>query len=378
LTNVVAVAAGWGFSLALRNDGSLWAWGGNGYGQLGIGTVGGTVATPVQIPGLSGIAEIAAGNDFAVAIQRDGAGHGFLWAWGNNDSGQLGDGATARRPSPVLVTGLSNVRHVRAGQDFVLVELADGTLATWGHNGYYELGLGQGPDALTPQPVSFLRSPAAMACGYNHALVVNGDGRVFGWGYNAWAFGEEASTWTPTVVTQLGTPVVLTAGADHTVFATQSGAVMALGTNGAAGTLGNGSTASSYVPVSVSGLHLTDNAWLASDEDEDGLSAWVEYTVGTDPLDADTNGNGLQDGVEAGAGGVPANQDSDGDGVSNALEARMGTDPFVADTDGDGANDSADEYPLDPGRFQFGPPDPNDHTPPVITLSEPTNAVPIP
>jgi hypothetical protein len=162
------------------------------------------------------------------------------------------------------------------------------------------------------------------------------------------------------------------------VLATQSGAVMAIGLSGQAGVLGDGSTGRSYVPVSASGLMLADNAWLASDEDLDGLSAWDEYLVGTDPLDADTNGNGVRDGIEAGSGGAPANPDSDGDNVSNAEEVRIGTDPFAADTDGDGATDDVDEYPVDPTRAQFGPPDPNDHTPPVITLTEPTNAVPIP
>ena len=64
----------------------------------------------------------------------------------------------------------------------------------------------------------------------------------------------------------------------------------------------------------------------------------------------------------------------DGDGVTNAVEAIRGTDPFRVDTDEDGVNDGTDAFPLDPTRSQAPPPDPNDHTPPVINLVEPTNA----
>ena len=67
--------------------------------------------------------------------------------------------------------------------------------------------------------------------------------------------------------------------------------------------------------------------------------------------------------------------DMDDDTVSNLVELQQGTDPFLADTDGDGRSDGLDAYPLDPSRWEAPQPDPNDTTPPVITLEEPTNAV---
>jgi hypothetical protein len=99
---------------------------------------------------------------------------------------------------------------------------------------------------------------------------------------------------------------------------------------------------------------------------------------GSDPLNPDTNGDGIPDGAAAARGISLTNMDMDGDGVPNAVEIARGTDPFRADTDGDGVPDGTDCFPLDPTRSQCLTPDPNDHTPPGITLWEPPNAVPVP
>ena len=100
---------------------------------------------------------------------------------------------------------------------------------------------------------------------------------------------------------------------------------------------------------------------------------------GTDPLAADTNGNGVNDGTEASNGTTDGgNPDTDGDGVANWVEIAKGTDPFLADSDGDGVNDGADYWPLDPTRWQAPTPTPGDVTPPVITLTYPTGARPVP
>ncbi|HYO54197.1 RCC1 domain-containing protein, partial [Archangium sp.] len=87
LSGVVALVTGSYHSLALRSDGTLWAWGYNGSGQLGIGTTSSRSA-PVQMPGLSGVVALAAGSDHSLAVRSDGT----PWAWGSNSDGQVGDG----------------------------------------------------------------------------------------------------------------------------------------------------------------------------------------------------------------------------------------------------------------------------------------------
>jgi Bacterial TSP3 repeat len=123
------------------------------------------------------------------------------------------------------------------------------------------------------------------------------------------------------------------------------------------------------------GFSLGDGSFSNLDSDGDGLTNGQEWSLGTDPFNPDSNGDGIRDGVAVRSGKSPTNPDMDGDGVPNSVEVARGTDPFSADTDGDGVNDLLDCFPLDPTRSQCPAPTPGDTTPPVITLTEPTNAV---
>jgi hypothetical protein len=114
------------------------------------------------------------------------------------------------------------------------------------------------------------------------------------------------------------------------------------------------------------------------DSDGDGLLDWKERELGGGPNNPDTNGDGIWDGAAYAAGISLTDADMDGDGVSNTQEIAQGTDPFNPDTDGDGVNDGQDAFPLDPTRWDAPAPDPNDQTPPVITLDEPTHATLLP
>jgi len=162
------------------------------------------------------------------------------------------------------------------------------------------------------------------------------------------------------------------AGWQETLVLRADGCVYAAGSSTSTG-LGTGT----YLdPAAIANLNLAPNSWLLDDQDGDGLPSWREYLAGTDPLNVDSNGNGLSDLIDVLRRSQATNPDDDGDGLPNALELQMGTDPFNADTDGDGVSDLLDAYPLDPTRSQKPSVDPNDHTPPVITLTKPANARP--
>ena len=145
LTNVVAISAGTYHSVALKLDGTVWTWGFNAYGILGNGTAGvlGNSASyvqvsstvPVQVPGLTGIVEVAAGSSYVLARKNDGS----VWAWGRN-VGTLGDGTLTQRNSPVQIKAATGIVHLAAGGWQSLFMKPDGTVLTCGWNSKGEMG----------------------------------------------------------------------------------------------------------------------------------------------------------------------------------------------------------------------------------------------
>ncbi|MBI4495208.1 MAG: tandem-95 repeat protein, partial [Chloroflexi bacterium] len=165
LSGMTAVAAGQEHSLAVKSDGTVWAWGYNWAGQLGDGTTT-SRPTPVQVSGLSGMTAVAAGQEHSLAVKSDGT----VWAWGDNFNGQLGDGTTTRRFTPVQVSSLSNVVAVAGGSSHSLVRKGDGTVWAWGYNNRGQLGDGTTTSRSVPVQVSGLSNVVAVAAGQYHSL----------------------------------------------------------------------------------------------------------------------------------------------------------------------------------------------------------------
>jgi alpha-tubulin suppressor-like RCC1 family protein len=148
LAGVVAVAAGTYHSLAVKSDGTLWSWGDNIFGQLGDGSTAYSSMTPVQVPSLTGVVAVSAGHQHSLAVKSDGT----FWAWGRNENGQLGDGTTVeQRTTPVNLLG--GVVAVAAGSYHSLAVKSDGTLWAWGNNVRGQLGDGTGTSRSTPGQV---------------------------------------------------------------------------------------------------------------------------------------------------------------------------------------------------------------------------------
>ena len=194
LTDVIDVAAGGLHSLALKSDGTVWAWGSNTYGQLGDGTTTDR-STAVQVSGLVGVTAVAAGDRYSLALKLDGT----VWAWGDNAYGMLGDDTNIQRLTPVQVklsdgSPLTNVIDIDTQFLHSFALRSDGTLWAWGVNYYGRLGDGTTTDRLASVQVSGLVGVTAVAAGFEHSIALKSDGTVWAWGYNAYGMLGDGST----------------------------------------------------------------------------------------------------------------------------------------------------------------------------------------
>ena len=165
IPDAVAVDAGAVHSLAVRVDGTIWAWGNNASGQLGSGGGPGAYSvTPIQVPGIGGAVAVAGGWHQSHAIASDGT----LWSRGSAFTG-LGDYSSFAPPTQV--PGLSGVASVAAGETSSYAVLSDGTLWSWGFNGSGQLGTGSFDSfAFSPVQVTALQGVSAVATHFVHAL----------------------------------------------------------------------------------------------------------------------------------------------------------------------------------------------------------------
>jgi len=252
LTNVTAIAAGVNFSLALKADGTVWAWGYNGSGQLGDSSTTDRW-TPVQV-GVPTSVAISAGFDHSVTMTSGG----IVWAWGNNSKGQLGNGTTTNSAFPVQAGSgiLANVLAISAGNQFTVALLSNylsSYLWAWGNNSSGQLGNGTNTDSATPLQVSGLTNMTAIAAGQDHTLSLKGDGTIWAWGNNSngqLGDGTTTARWTAVQVNTLTGAQGITAGYQDSFASAALGTVWAWGDN-IYGQLGDGSTTDRWSPVLI-------------------------------------------------------------------------------------------------------------------------------
>jgi len=248
LTGVTAIAAGGYHTIALRSDGTVWSWG-HQAGGLGDGTTTSPRTTPVIVTGLTNVIAIAAGRAHSLAVRADGT----VWAWGTNSNGQLGDNSTKNRASPVQVQIVSNITAVAAGGYFSLALKADGTIWAWGANSSGQLGIGSTQDKRRAVQATGAANVAAIAAGESHSLAVREDGSLLAWGANSAGQvgnGSTANALSPVAVIGLANVTSLDGGVAHSVATTADGEAWGWG-QGARGQLDRGATSSALTPMTI-------------------------------------------------------------------------------------------------------------------------------
>lgn len=251
LQGVRAVAAGGSHALALDNDGTVWAWGDNTSGQLGNGTTTDSLV-PIRVSALAGILAISAHQRVNLALDASGR----VWAWGRGIRGSLGDGTTNDRATPFIVPGLPRITEIRAGQVIsTAVAAADGSVWAWGHNEFGEFGDSRYVRERSPTSVTNLRGLNRFGVGGMHMTARDSSGAVQAWGRNdkgQLGLGDVNDRAVPTPIPALPQIAQVAAGETHTVAVANDGSVWAWGAAGS-GELGDNTATVSSVPVDVLG-----------------------------------------------------------------------------------------------------------------------------
>lgn len=278
----VQLVGGQVHSAGIKSDGTAWAWGHNGLGQLGNGTIINS-NSPVQIGNESTWKQISVGNGHSIALKNDGT----LWTWGANNYGQLGDGTFINKLVPTKIGTDSDWKFIATGLlGCNLAIKTNGTLWAWGLNQYGQLGDGTTINQPTPAQIGTDSNWAIIAAGYYHCMAIKSNGTLWAWGLNGGAFGDGTTT-NQYLPTKIGTEAnwkIVKAGFGNTLAIKTDGTLWAWGNN-SSGKLGVITTISS-IPNKVN----NDTNWVSLSLGDDHSAALKSdgtlWTWGYDGLGA--------------------------------------------------------------------------------------------
>jgi alpha-tubulin suppressor-like RCC1 family protein len=243
-------SAGNNFCLAIKTDGTLWGWGQNG-NLLGLNGNMADQNLPVQIGTANDWQSVSAGTVHSLAVKTNGT----LWAWGNGQFGQLGNGAFNNATWTVTQMGTAtDWQSVSAGNRFSLAIKNTGTLWAWGLNNTGQLGINNLIDQNLPVQVGFASNWLRIEAGDQHALATDFLGNLFAWGNNT--FGQLGDGTNTTslfpIPIAISNPInVISAGFDHSMVLDSSGFIRTFGNN-TTGQLADGTNTASNIPILIS------------------------------------------------------------------------------------------------------------------------------
>jgi hypothetical protein len=252
--------------LARRYDGTVWAWGDNSDGQLGIGVTGGSRNKPVQVKNLTNVKQVAPMATAGAALKKDGT----VWTWGSNGDGELGRGTFDNSSNVPIKAKITNVKQLAANYAGMLALKNDGTVWAWGNGSFGDLGQGANlADSALPLKVQGLPKISQIAAVGDTGYAVGPNGTVFSWGYNGNGELGDGSPYdehvgTPVQVAGLAGITLIGPGAFDTPYARGVGGTVWSWGQGTGGKLGNGDDEDSNVAVQVKNL-IGPKAFAGSD-----------------------------------------------------------------------------------------------------------------
>jgi alpha-tubulin suppressor-like RCC1 family protein len=243
------ISAGAEFSIALRSDGTLWSWGFNGNGQLGIDSDTLSIESPQQVKGGDDWLDVETGAFHCLAIKTDGT----LWSWGLNGNGQLGIGNMAQQNAPVQIGTDEDWSKIEAGQAHSFAVKEDGTLWGWGFNTFGQIGNNTTADQKTPVQIGVDEDWWLIKAGGAHTIALKTDSTLWAWGANfngQLGTGNTDNYLVPTIIDNNGDWIGIDTGFEFSLGIKDNGSLWSWGFNGN-GQLGNGSTTEEHIPQQI-------------------------------------------------------------------------------------------------------------------------------
>jgi len=269
-------------SVAIDKNGQGWAWGVNGQGRLGDGSLTNR-CTPVSVAGTAKtFCDISGGGSHSIAVDN----YGQVWCWGNNGQGQLGNNSVVSRRTPIAILGQQKTFcTVSAGRFYSLGIDKNGQVWAWGQGASGQLGNNQQVNRCTPVSIvgptrTFCKISAGI---FNHVLAIDKNGQVWGWGNNtSGPIGDNTTTFRSSPVAVAGTTKTfceISAGASYSLGIDKNGQVWGWGSN-VAGQLGDNTITCKLTPVSIAGTAKTfckiaaGNCWAVAIDKDGQVWAW--------------------------------------------------------------------------------------------------------